>query len=131
MVASSDSHLRLLLCRSLAHDRRFRVVAQAADGDAALACPIAFDVAVVDLSIGGFGVLEVITHLRSRQPAPAIVVISHADVLYLRDALTAEGVADYLVVADDIQGLPERLFRAGQHASQLAHQGVGLQVDRN
>jgi DNA-binding NarL/FixJ family response regulator len=116
MVASSDSHLLLLLCRSLAHAHGFQVVAKAADGDAALACPVGFDVAVVDLSISGLGVLGVIAHLRSRDPAPAIVVISHADAVYLRDALAAEGVADYLVVADDIQDLPERLIRATQLA---------------
>ena len=109
LVASTDRHLRSVLCWSLEHDERCQVVVQASDGDAVVACRCAFDVAVVDVAISGLGIMGVIGRLRDRKPAPLVVVLAHTDAIYLRHALQAEGASGYLVMPDDLDHLGERL----------------------
>lgn len=112
LVASSDDHLRDLLSWSLTHDGRFRVVAGPKDTDAVLSCPVYFEVAIIDLSTRGLGILGTLEQLIRRQPAPGVVVVTHIDARYLRDALAAEGVSGYLVIPDQLAGLPEAILRA-------------------
>jgi two-component system NarL family response regulator len=109
LVAESNPHLATVLCWVLAHDERFRVVAQARDGDAALACPADFDLALVDLSLFGLGGLGTIAHLRERQEAPTIVVLADTDAVYLRHAAEAEGATGYLVKPADLTDLADKL----------------------
>jgi DNA-binding NtrC family response regulator len=109
LVASSDNNLRTVLCWTLAHDDRFRVVGQAIDGDSVLACRSTFDVALIDLAIHGHGVLGVLARLQDRVPVSATVVIAHTDSVYLRHAVVAEGAVDCLVMPEDLDELTDRL----------------------
>lgn len=120
LVGSSDEHLRALLRRLLAHDGGFDVVDEASDGDAVVGCPQTFDLALVDMSIAGLGIIGVLAQLGRRTPAPTVVVITHYDAGYLRAALAAEGASDYVVVPEDLGDLGERLVRAAARARHLA-----------
>lgn len=116
LVASTDTSLRKLICSSLVRNRRFAVVAQATDGDAAVACPIEFDAAILDVSIAGLGVLGVMSGLRALSSHPVIVVVSRSGAIYLRHACLAEGADEYLVVPDDLDSLPERIVQTVHEA---------------
>jgi two-component system OmpR family response regulator len=109
LVVESDAHLATVLCWILSHDERFRVVAQARDGQAAVACPADFDVALVDLRISGLGGLGTIARLHERRPCRAIVVLADTDAVYLRHAAAAEGADGYLVKPSDLEKLGDRL----------------------
>jgi DNA-binding response OmpR family regulator len=109
LVAESDPHLATVICWILSHDERFRVVAQAGDGDAALACPPDVDAALVDLRISGLGGLGTVARLHERRPVPAIAVLADSDAVYLRHAAAAEGADAYLVRPYDLENLGDRL----------------------
>ena len=109
LVASSDAHLRSLLAWTLAQDERFEVVAQAKDGDEVLACPESFRVEVVDVSIGGLGILGVMRRLKRRTDGPIVVVVGHESASYVRHALALEGAADYLLLPEDVDDLTQRI----------------------
>jgi two-component system, NarL family, invasion response regulator UvrY len=100
LVAESRPHLLASLCRKLTKDKRFCVVAQAHTGDEAVASKVDFDVALVDLTISGLGSLGTVARLHQHHPDARIVVIADSDVVYLRNAATAEGASGYLVPAD-------------------------------
>jgi DNA-binding NarL/FixJ family response regulator len=123
LVASTDKHLRSLLCWSLAQDDRLDVVAQVSDGDAIVMAPAAMDVALVDMSINGLGILGVLRRLGRRDPVPNVVVVSTHDVEYLRHALDAEGATDYLVMPRDVEQLTERLWQAAAEQPTYAPAG--------
>ncbi len=112
VIGSNDAQLRSLLGRSLSDDGRFRVVADGADGEAVVAAPLRFDVAVLDLSLRGLGILGVISDLRRRHPSPPVVVVSEHDAVYLRHAVEAEGAADYLLIPENLDETAERIVRA-------------------
>ena len=112
MIASGSRPLRELLRWSLNHDDRFDVVGEASDGDAVVAGQDAYELALVDLTIPGLGVLGVLGKLRQHRPARYVVVMAHTDAIYLRNAVAVEGGADFLVMPDDLEELPERLFKA-------------------
>lgn len=113
VVASSDANLLHVLAWTLAHDSRLDVVSQARDGDAVLSAPKC-DLVVVDVAIGGLGILGVLDGLRRRYPAPAVVVLAHTGPVYLRHAMAAEGAADYVVIPDDLEELPARLVSSAR-----------------
>ena len=117
LVASSDKHVRSVVAWTLAHDRRFEIVAAMKTGDEVVAFEGPTDVAVLDLAVAGLGILGVIRRLLRRQPAPAIVVIGHANAVYLRHAMAGEGAADYLVIPDDAHELTERVLKAANTAN--------------
>ena len=117
LLASSCRDLLDLLCQSLAHDRRFEVVAKVADGNGVVACPVAFDVSVIDLAISGPGIVPVMGHLRSSAPLAPVVVVASTDAIYLRHALEAEGAVDFLVMPKDLKQLNGRVFRCAQTSS--------------
>jgi DNA-binding NarL/FixJ family response regulator len=112
LIAESDAHVRAVVSWGLAHDSRFRVVATVGDGDAAVTCPLEFDVALVDLSIHGQGGLGTVASLRQRVPTPAVVVLSGVDAVYLRHAAAAEGAVDFAVISEGLEHLGDRLERA-------------------
>jgi DNA-binding NarL/FixJ family response regulator len=117
LVAESNPHVRAVLSWALTHDPRFVVVATVADGDAAVECQRDFEVALVDLSIHGRGGLGTVANLRRRSPAPAVVVLSRVDAVYLRHAAAAEGAADFVVISDGIDHLGDRLVVAARGTS--------------
>ena len=112
VIASAESRVRKLLSWSLSHDGRFNVVGEVSDGDALVAQTEPFDVALVDLTIPGLGVLAVIYRLRRDSPNRAVVVMGHTDAGYVRNAVIAEGAADYLLLPDDLEKLADRLLNA-------------------
>lgn len=126
VVASSDRHLRGLFSWWLSQDRRFEVVAILPDGDAVIEVTFPFDLAVVDLAIHGLGILELTRELKTRAPAPAVVVVTHHDVPYLRNALAAEGASDYLIVSEDPDRLADRLVSATRAESSARSFGTSL-----
>lgn len=113
VVASPDLHMRALLSRALGDTQRFRVVGQAEDGWAVLR-HVDFDIAVADVAISAPGFLELNRELRSRRPAATVVAVSHHAPLYLRHALAAEGVADFLVIPEDVPELADRIGDVGE-----------------
>ena len=117
LVASTDPRGRKPLVSALSRDRRIDIVTQVGDGDSVVTRATDFDVAVVDVSISGLGVLGVMSSLRRLAPAPVVVVVSRTDAIYLRHACLAEGATDYLVLPDDLPELPERVVRATREAS--------------
>jgi DNA-binding response OmpR family regulator len=119
LVASTDVSVRKLLSSSLSRDRRFTIVAQAGDGDAVVTSTTDFDIAVVDVSISGLGILGVMSNLRRSASQPIVIVVSRTDAIYLRHACLAEGATDYLVIPDDLPGLPERVARASEASPAL------------
>jgi CheY-like chemotaxis protein len=122
MVAESNRELRTVISWVLAHDGRFRVVAEASDGESAAACDSVFDVALVDLAISGLGSVGMVARLHDRRPAPAIVLLAHTGAIYLRHAAAAEGAVDFLVKPDELSELADRLATA----SGLVSPDVGL-----
>jgi DNA-binding NarL/FixJ family response regulator len=123
VIGSNDAAMRQLLGRVFAQDGRFEVTAQSDNGFEVVADPTGFDVAVLDLSIAGLGILGVISHLRrSSQTWPVVVVTQH-DAIYLRHALQAEGATDYLVIPDDLPQVADRTVQAHRAAKALTIAG--------
>ncbi len=120
LVAESNPHLRSVLSWSLAQDARFQVVAEVSDGDEAASCTADFDVALLDLSISGLGGPGTLARLQQRRPAPAVVLISGTDAVYLRHAAAAEGAADFLVRPLEPPVLADRLVTAVARTAPLA-----------
>lgn len=124
LIGSSDRQLRAMLAWKIAADPCLEVVAQVTDGDSAVCCPVDFDIALIDISIGGLGILGVIAGLRRDRPETMIVVITHTDAVYLRHALTAEGADDYLVMPADFEAMTGRLNEATLAlTARTSHQG--------
>ena len=111
-MASSDDRLRSLLAWTLVQDDRFEVVGEATDGDGVLACPAPFRVALVDLTIGGLGILGVLRRLLRRPEDLAVVVVGHEKSGYVRDALRLEGAADYVLLPECVEELSDRVLAA-------------------
>lgn len=125
VVASSDSRLSDVLCWTLVHDQRFDVVGRAGDSEEAAAFRVPHDLAVIDLSIRGAGVLHVVRRLHDREPARPIAVVAATGAVYLRHALAAEGAAGLLVVPDDLDRLEDRLVEIARPALIAAGRGGG------
>jgi len=111
--ALARSRMRALLadCRSPAAD----VVAEAANGDAALKCLGAthFDLVLLDVHMPGIDGLELARSLRSQQGAPAVVFVT----AYAAHAVTAfelEAV-DYLTKPVRGERLQQALQKAERH----------------
>ena len=114
VLASNNASLRGLLRSTLLQDRRFIVVAEAKDGDEVLAQPMSCDLTVLDLTISGLGVFGVMSQLHFLHPERPVVVVASTGAPYLRHAALQEGAADYLVVPDELDDLPRRLFATTQ-----------------
>jgi DNA-binding NarL/FixJ family response regulator len=112
IIASPDRRLLSLLSSTLSKDRCCELVDAVDDGEG-IAGRSDFDVALVDLAISVPGFLELNSRLRAWNPAPQVVAVSNAGPVYLRHAVAAEGVADYIVISDDLADLPERIRRVG------------------
>lgn len=107
VVAEPDRHLRSMLSWLVDDDPRLLLVgAHRSGAEAAAAEP--FDLALLDLATSGLGE-GVLPALRQRAPAPTIVVVSPADVPYLRHAAAFEGAAGFLVRPGDLERLGDRL----------------------
>jgi len=109
LVASSDDKLRSLLATSIEATDTIRLVGQVTDGASVLSYVGVLDAVVIDIALGGLGVIAVMEHLLSRTPPPVIVVVSRADAPYLRDAMVAAGASDFLIIPSQIDVLAQRV----------------------
>ena len=101
LVADDHPIVRDGLRRVLDAQPDLRVVAEAADGDEALAAadadPEGIDLAILDVTMPGTGGLAAARALAARHPATRILMLSmHDDEEYLFDALAA-GAAGYVL----------------------------------
>lgn len=78
VVADDVSQVRFVLIRALERTGRFRVVAEAADGDQALGSVIAYqpDAIILDLSMPNRGGLDILPELRQVAPSTVVAVYS-------------------------------------------------------
>jgi len=98
-IADDHAIVRAGLKRILAEHPDMKIVGEAADGDETLAAleDLGADVLLLDVSMPGPGVLEVIGRLRARQTRPSILVLSvHAEEQYAVRTLRA-GAFGYLM----------------------------------
>jgi DNA-binding NarL/FixJ family response regulator len=123
-VLLADDHpiVRDGLRRLLAADPHFEVVAEAADGDQALALVRAndYDVAVLDMSMPGLSGLDLVKRLKLERPALRVLVLSmHGEQQYAARALKA-GASGYVnkdTAAEQLLGALRKVAAGGVHVS--------------
>lgn len=126
-VLLADDHpiVRDGLRRLLAADPHFEVVAEAADGDEALALVRAndYDVAVLDMSMPGLSGLDLVKRLKLEKPALRVLVLSmHGEQQYAARALKA-GASGYVnkdTAAEQLLGALRKVAAGGVHVSDVA-----------
>lgn len=126
-VLLADDHpiVRDGLRRLLAADPHFEVVAEAADGDEALALVRAndYDVAVLDMSMPGLSGLDLVKRLKLERPALRVLVLSmHGEQQYAARALKA-GASGYVnkdTAAEQLLGALRKVAAGGVHVSDAA-----------
>lgn len=98
LVADDDADVRVLLRTALRRDGRFTVVAEAADGAAAVeaAREHAPDLVLLDLAMPGLGGLEAIPLVRAASPGSRIVVVSGFPGDRLESVTTSRGAVGYV-----------------------------------
>lgn len=111
VLADDEPDLRLLLRRLLEDDGRFRVVAEAGDGRAALEAveqerP---DLLVLDLSMPEMDGLQVLEELARRERPVTVAVLTGFADHHTRDAALALGAAAYLEKGTAFATLADRL----------------------
>ena len=111
--------IRLLLRMALEARGRFRVVAEAGDGDAGIAEVTRSqpDVVLVDLAMPVLDGLDALPALRRACPAARIVVLSGFDSSRLLARTRAAGADGYLQKGLDARDLEERLLRIANNSS--------------
>jgi DNA-binding NarL/FixJ family response regulator len=131
VVADDHATYRRDLRRLLEEGGRHEVIAEAADGDAALAavrerCP---DVLLLDLSMPGRDGLDVVAEIAARCPCTAVVVLTiHAEPSFARAALAA-GVRGYVVKTASQEALAEAIVAVCAGATWIDPSiGVNAQV---
>ncbi len=110
LLADDHSIVRAGLARIVAESGDMEVVAEAADGRAAIRAVRANrpDVVVVDISMPGMDGLEVVTQLQAHDPdLPTIILTMHEEAQYVVRAIEA-GAMGYITK----QSAPERLVDA-------------------
>jgi two-component system, NarL family, invasion response regulator UvrY len=135
LLADDHSIVRAGLCRLVEESGDMTVVAEAADGKAAIiqARKAAPDVAVVDISMPEFDGLEVTARLREASPdLPVIILTMHEEEQYVVRAIEA-GAMGYITK----KSAPEQLVKAirkvlaGQrYLSPEATEALALRVAR-
>jgi len=135
LLADDHSIVRAGLCRLVEESGDMTVVAEAADGKAALvqARKAAPDVAVIDISMPEFDGLEVTTRLLDEHPGlPVIILTMHEEEQYVVRAIEA-GAMGYITK----KSAPEKLVKAirkvlaGQrYLSAEATESLALRVAR-
>jgi two-component system, NarL family, invasion response regulator UvrY len=135
LLADDHSIVRAGLCRLVEESGDMTVVAEAADGKAALvqARKAAPDVAVIDISMPGFDGLEVTARLLEETPdLPIIILTMHEEEQYVVRAIEA-GAMGYITK----KSAPEQLVKAirkvlaGQrYLSAEATESLALRVAR-
>ncbi|HEU4644727.1 MAG TPA: response regulator transcription factor [Burkholderiales bacterium] len=126
-VLLADDHpiVRDGLRRLLAADPHFEVVAEAADGDQALALVRAndYDVAVLDMSMPGLSGFDLVKRLKLEKPALRVLVLSmHGEQQYAARALKA-GASGYVnkdTAAEQLLGALRKVAAGGVHVSDAA-----------
>lgn len=112
-VVMADDHtlLRRTLANYLEQSDQFVVMAEAGDGDSALAQTLAIqpDVLILDLNMPGKGGLEILPIVRAKAPNVKILVLTgRDDDLYIMRALRS-GAHGYLLKSTDEQKLVEAI----------------------
>ena len=135
LLADDHSIVRAGLCRIVEESGDMTVVAEAADGKAAIlqARESAPDVAVIDISMPEFDGLEVTTRLLEKTPGlPVIILTMHEEEQYVVRAIEA-GAMGYITK----KSAPEKLVKAirkvlaGQrYLSPEATESLALRVAR-
>lgn len=107
LLADDHPSLRLGLRVLLETDPAFRVVAEAGDGEAALAAfeRLQPDLAVLDIRLPRRSGLEVAREIRSRRPSTRILLLSAYDDPPLIEEAIAIGVEGYLLKTEDLAAL--------------------------
>jgi DNA-binding response OmpR family regulator len=96
LVVDDEANIRASLAEMLARDGHKVVTAESGEAALDLVVAQAFDLALVDLRLGGIGGIEVLTALRQQSPdTVAIVLTAHASLETAVEALR-QGAHDYL-----------------------------------
>lgn len=117
VVVDDEAGLRRLLVMLLARDGRFEVVAEAADGEAALAAVEQHepDLLLLDLGLPRLDGLEVLARLQGRQRPMTVVLTGFADAATLAEAGSL-GAAACLVKGDGFAHVAATLHEAWRAA---------------
>jgi DNA-binding NarL/FixJ family response regulator len=101
-----------------------RVVAQAGDGDSAIAraCETEPDIVLMDLKMPGMSGIEATRLLKRRLPATYVIALSMSDDAATADAARAAGADEFVSKAVDISEVLERV-RARLRGGDQAHTG--------
>ena len=123
LVADDHAVLRAGLRLLLEGEPDMELVAEAADGDDAVAQAIETrpDVAIVDLSMPGNNGVDVVSRIRGHVPATRVVVLTMHDDPAFADAALAAGASGYVVKGADAEELLEaiRVVRDGGTITRL------------
>ncbi len=125
LVVDDDASIRDFLEEMLTRDGHS--VVTAASGEAALECigQASFDVALLDLKLGGVGGLDVLAALREQSPDTAVIVMTgHATLDTALEALR-QGAHDYLFKPCKVVELRESIRTALlKHQQRLQQRGL-------
>ena len=111
LVVDDDPDYRLLVRLALAPDSRFEVVAEAGDGNAAVAAAERErpDLVLLDCILPGSDAFDVLPALRAAAPEARIVLVSGHDPADLRVASRSAGALGYLTKETPARRLPAEL----------------------
>ncbi|THB73805.1 MAG: DNA-binding response regulator [Desulfobacteraceae bacterium] len=133
LLADDHSIVREGLRKVLEDSGEIKVIAEAADGEAALdkAINVKPDVAVIDISMPGMDGLEVVTRVKSYCPeVPVLILTMHEEEQYVVRAIEA-GAMGYVTK----QSAPEQLVEAvkkvhsgGRYLTEKASEALALRL---
>ena len=133
-VADDHPIVREGLKRLLAEHREMDLVGEASTGDEALAKlgeTTSADVLLLDVSMPGPGVLEIIRRLREQQPSLRILVLSvHSEDRYAIRTLRA-GASGYLMkdrTPEELAGAIRKVYRGGRYVSETLAERLALDL---
>lgn len=133
LIADDHAIVRAGLKRILAEHPDMKIVGEAADGDETLAAlkDLGTDVLLLDVSMPGPGVLEVIGRLRARQTRPSILVLSvHAEEQYAVRTLRA-GASGYLMkdrTPEELVDAIRKVHAGGRYISESLAEKLALNL---
>ena len=135
LVADDHAVVREGLKRILTEDQGIQVVAEAEDGNAALAraSEVDLDVVVLDMSMPGRGGLETLQELKRQWPAVGVLVLSmHPEDQYAVRVLR-EGADGYLSkesAAEELINALRKIYDGGKYVSPTLAERLALTVER-
>lgn len=129
LLADDHTMFRQGLSEMLATDENIEIVAQAEDGDEAVALALEHvpDVVILDVEMPGPGVRETMTRVLEISPLPKVVIVTMFDNPRLVRELLTAGASAYLVKSASL----EELLAAVHTAVQNPHENVIVAVPRD